>query len=223
MAVNWLEEIGLRNIDLSLILIPIKMIYVKKHFFLHPHEWKTQKWCRFQLFSFTHGLVNRLTDQQSKASRQPIFLKSDSLCKMKDLLEIHYHTLSVGTHKKTPKTLFLFSLFNISCLTDLETNGLLVLIWANDTDEIKTMKKFRLSFMTASRCDFDLIKLWAELLCSILIQPRSEQQHQRHRQGRDGFSYLDVSWTCLVPSTAYCLQPFPSLSFLNHLSAPPSP
>lgn len=87
------------------------------------------------------------------------------------------------------------------------------------TDEIKTMKKFRPSFTTASRCDIDLIKLWAELLCSILIQPRSELQRQRHRQRRAGFSYLDVSWTCL--RAAYCLQPFPSLSSLCRLIPPP--
>lgn len=116
---------------------------------------------------------------------------------------------------------YFFSLFNISCATDLETNALLVLIWANDTDEIKTMKKFKPSFTTASRCDFDLIKLWAELLCSILTQPRSEQQQQqqRQRQGRDGFSYLDVSWTGLVQRTAF--NPFHP-SALNHLPPPPS-
>ena len=73
-------------------------------------------------------------------------------------------------------------------------------------------------FTTASRCDFDLIKLWAELLCSILIQPRFERQHQRHRQ--TSFSYLDVSWT-VCWRAAYCLQPFPSLSSLCRLPRKP--
>lgn len=41
----------------------------------------------------------------------------------------------------------------------METTVLLVLILTNNTDEMKTMKKFRPSFMTASHCDFDLIKL----------------------------------------------------------------
>lgn len=41
----------------------------------------------------------------------------------------------------------------------METIVLLVLISTNNTEEMKTMKKFRPSFMTASHCDFDLIKL----------------------------------------------------------------
>lgn len=45
------------------------------------------------------------------------------------------------------------------CTADMETTVLLVLILTNNTDEMKTMKKFRPSFMTASHCDFDLIKL----------------------------------------------------------------
>lgn len=186
---------SLTNTQMSFVCIPIKMIYV--NFFLRPHMWKTRKWCRFQLSYFYCGLVNRLTNirRQFGTSRQPIALKFDSLCKTKDLLEIYYIALSVS----------LFFLFIMRCSTDLETSGLLVLIWTNDTDQIKTTKKFRPSFTTASRCEFDLVKLWAELLCSILIQPRYELQHQRHRQRRDGFSYLDVSWTCLFKEAAYCL------------------
>lgn len=41
----------------------------------------------------------------------------------------------------------------------MEITVLLALILTNNTDEMKTVKKFRPSFMTASHCDFDLIKL----------------------------------------------------------------
>lgn len=103
----------------------------------------------------------------------------------------------------------------------METTGLLVLILTNDTDE---MKKFRPSFMTASRCDFDLIKLWGRgLLCSILIQPRYYWLHQSCRQRTTNSIYLDVNWTCLFKRAAYCLHHFSSLMSLCLLIPPPLP
>lgn len=229
MAIIWLEEIGWRDLDLSLILLcDVLCVYpLGWFFFFYIRTCKKHKNDVDSTY-FHYALVNRLIDQQLQGQfgplRQSVVLKSDSLCRMKDLLDIHYRTLSVGAHGIFPKNTFFFLLFIIRCTTSLETDDLLF-----HTDEIKTLKKFRLSFTTASRCDFDLIKLWAKLLCSILIHPRYELQHQRHRQRRDVFSYLDASWTCLQ-SAAHCLEFFPSLSspypliapislFLGHLSS----
>lgn len=136
-----------------LVCIPIRMIF----FFFHIRTCKKHKNDVDSTY-FHYALVNRLIDQQLQGQfgplRQSVVLKSDSLCRMKDLLDIHYRTLSVGAHGIFPKNTFFFLLFIIRCTTSLETDDLLF-----HTDEIKTLKKFRLSFTTASRCDFDLIKL----------------------------------------------------------------
>lgn len=172
MAVIWLEEIGLRDLDLSLTLRclmrvdPLRwfhfVFYICTCVIKKPH-----KWCRFQLSYFDCGFGN--------GQFVPItFTYCPEIClTVSNELSVG-GTLSFSQHTEYyPYTLFLFFPVHHKMHRRFGNQpGLLVLIWTNDADEIKTMKKFRPSFTTASRCDFDLIKLWAKLLRSILNQPR---------------------------------------------------